>query len=145
MCAAFYLRGAVCRQRVHRVTDTSRVEADDGGLRQSLRRIWSDHLWEQDVDHVNGDSACAGNADSLQLQGATPPPDNLLHFFLGDAVTGTLTLSADIDGWIRVGVDGLQAPHTGAVRSTVGACLLDLETGVVKSEEGTALLYGCTT
>ena len=66
-------------------------------------------------------------------------------FFLGDAVTGTLTLSADIDGWIRVGVDGLQAPHTGAVRSTVGACLLDLETGVVKSEEGTALLYGCTT
>ena len=51
---------------------------DDGGLRRSLRHIWSDHLREQDGDYVHADPACAGNEDSLQRHGATVPPDNLL-------------------------------------------------------------------
>ena len=49
------------------------------GLRRSLRRIWSDHLREQDGDHVHADPARTGNEDSLQRHGATVPPDNLLH------------------------------------------------------------------
>ena len=45
----------------------------------SLRRIWSDHLREQDGDHVHADPARTGNEDSLQRHGATVPPDNPLH------------------------------------------------------------------
>ena len=60
-------------------TVDARAGADDGGLRRSLRRIWSDHLREQDRDHVHADSARTGNEDSLQRHGATVPPDNLLH------------------------------------------------------------------
>ena len=65
--------------RVHRVTVDARVGPDDGGLRRSLRRIWSDHLREQDGDHVHADPARTGNEDSLQRHGATVPSDNLLH------------------------------------------------------------------
>ena len=56
---------------------------DDGGLHRSLRHIWSDHLREQDGDHVHANSTCIGNnnEDSLQRHGATVPPDNLLHLF----------------------------------------------------------------
>ena len=45
--------------------------------------IWSDHLREQDGDHVRADSVCTGNQDSLQHHGETVPPDNLLHLFRG--------------------------------------------------------------
>ena len=69
----------VCGRRVHRVTVDARAGADDGDLRRSLRRIWSDHLREQDGNHVQADPARTGNEDSLQRHGATVPPDNLLH------------------------------------------------------------------
>ena len=36
---------------------------------------------EQDGEHVHADSTCTGNADTLPRQGATVPPDNLLHLF----------------------------------------------------------------
>ena len=61
------------------VSRSPRAGADDGGLRRSLRRIWSDHLREQDGDHVHADPARTGNEDSLQRHGATVPLDNLLH------------------------------------------------------------------
>ena len=64
---------------MHRVTVDARAGADDGGLRRSLRRFWSDHLREQDGDHVHVDPARTGNEDSLQRHGATLPSDNLLH------------------------------------------------------------------
>ena len=64
---------------MHRVTVDARAGEDDGGLRRSLRRIWSDHLREQDGDHVHADPARTGNEDSLQCHGATVPSDNLLH------------------------------------------------------------------
>ena len=57
----------------------ARAGADDGGLRRSLRRIWSDHLREQDGDHVHADPARTGNEDSLQRHWVTVPSDNLLH------------------------------------------------------------------
>ena len=81
MCAACYLGDVVVRRRVHRVAVATRAGADDGGLRRSLPHIWSDHLREQDGDHVHADSMCTDNEDSLQRQGATGPPDNLLHLF----------------------------------------------------------------
>ena len=64
-----------------RVAVTWRAGADAGGLRRSRRRIWFDHLREQDGDHMHADSACSGNEDSLKRHGATVPPDNLLHLF----------------------------------------------------------------
>ena len=64
---------------LHRVTVAARAGADDGGLRRSLRCIWSDHLREQDGAHVHADPARTGNEDSLQRHGATVPPDNLIH------------------------------------------------------------------
>ena len=64
---------------MHRVTAAARAGADEGGLRRSLWRIWSDHLREQDGDHVHADSARTGDEDSLERHGATVPPDNLLH------------------------------------------------------------------
>ena len=64
---------------MYRVTVAAWAGVDDGGLRRSLRRIWSDHLREQDGDHVDADLARTGNEDSLQRHGATVPPDNLLH------------------------------------------------------------------
>ena len=64
---------------MRRDTVTARAGADDGGLRRSLRRILSDHLREQDGDHVHADLARTGNEDSLQRHGATVPPDNLIH------------------------------------------------------------------
>ena len=48
---------------------------------ESLPRSWSDHLREQDEGHAHADSACTGNADSLQRHGATAPPDNPLYLF----------------------------------------------------------------
>ena len=66
---------------MHRVAVAARVGTDDGGSRRNLRRIWSDHLREQDGDNVHVDSARTGNADSLQGYGAIVPPDNLLHLF----------------------------------------------------------------
>ena len=63
---------------MHRVAVAARAGADDGGLRR-LWHIWSDHLREQDGDHVHADPACTGNEDSLQRHGATVPPDNLPH------------------------------------------------------------------
>ena len=35
------------------VAVAARAGADDGGLRRSLRHIWSDHLREHDGDHVH--------------------------------------------------------------------------------------------
>ena len=78
VCGALF-GDAVCRRRVHRVTVNARAGADDGGLRRSLRRIWSDHLREQDGDHVHDDPARTDNEDSLQRHGATVPSDNLLY------------------------------------------------------------------
>ena len=68
---------------LYEVTVDARAGADDGGLRRSLRRICSDHLREQDGDHVHADPARTGNEDSLQRHGATVPPDNLLHLLVG--------------------------------------------------------------
>ena len=36
---------------------------------------------EQNGDHAYADSACTGNADSVQRHGVTVPPDNLLLLF----------------------------------------------------------------
>ena len=47
----------------------------------SIRRIWSDHIREQDGDRARADSACTGNADSLQRHGEIVLPDNLLRLF----------------------------------------------------------------
>ena len=46
------------------MTVAARAGADDGGLRRSLWRIWSDHLREQDGDHVHADPARTGNEDT---------------------------------------------------------------------------------
>ena len=55
---------------------------DDGGLRRGLWHIiWSDHLREQDEDHVHADSTCTGNTDSLQRHREKLPLDKLLHLF----------------------------------------------------------------
>ena len=81
MCAACYLGDDVCLRRVHRVAVTVRVGVDDGGLRRSLQHIWSDHLREQDGDHMHADSAYTGNAASLQRHGEAVPPNNLFHLF----------------------------------------------------------------
>ena len=66
---------------VHRVAVAPRVGADDGGLRQSLQRIWCHHLREKNGDHVHADSACTGNVDSIQRHGVIVPSDNFLYLF----------------------------------------------------------------
>ena len=66
-----------------------------------------DYLREQEGDHVHADSTCTGNADRLQRQVATAPPDNLLNLFW-DAVTETPNLSAEIDRRIRAGGMGFR-------------------------------------
>ena len=46
---------------VHRVAVAPLIGADDGGLCQSLQRIWCHHLKKKDGNHVHADSACTGN------------------------------------------------------------------------------------
>ena len=64
---------------MYRVAVAAQAGEDDGGLRRSLRHIWSNRLREQDGDHVHADPTCTGNENSRQRHGATVPPDNLLH------------------------------------------------------------------
>ena len=53
----------------HRVVVAARAGADGGGLRRNLRHILSDHLREQDGDHVHANTACIGNEDSPTPRG----------------------------------------------------------------------------
>ena len=76
---------------------------DNCSLCRSLQRIWSGHLRDHNGDHVNAESACTGNADTLQHHGATVPPDNLPSTDLGGTVTETPNLSDEIDRRIRAG------------------------------------------
>ena len=104
---------------MNRVKVAARAGADDGSLRRSLRHIWSDHLREQDGDHVHANPACTGSEDSLPRHGATVPPDNLLHLPGRRNDYNAKPVRRDRPAGPR-GVDGLQALQAGAVRPPEG-------------------------
>ena len=122
---------------MHRVAVAAQAGADDGGVRRSLRHISSDHLREQDGDHVHTDPACTGNEDSLQRHGETVPPDNLLHLF-GRHKTDTPNLSDEIDRRIRAGWMGFKR-YTRELCDRPKASLLPLKPRMVRSEVVEAL------
>ena len=114
---------------MHRVTVAARAGADDGGLRRSLRRIWSDNLREQDGDRVHADPARTGNEDSLQRHGAAVPPDT----YLGGTVTEMPNLSDEIDRRICAGWIGFKR-YKRELYDRPKASLLPLKARMVRSE-----------
>ena len=119
---------------MHRVAVAARAGGDDGGLRRSLEHIWSDHLREQDGDHVHVDSACIGNEDSLQRQGATEQPDNVLPLFGRHR--------GEIDRRTRAGWMSFKR-YKRELLDRPKASLLPLKGRMMKSEVVETLLYGC--
>ena len=113
--------------------------SDDGGLRRSLRRIRSDHLREQDGDHVHTDSTCTCNADSLQRHGAAVPPDNLLHLVGRRRHWNSKPIGRYRPADPR-GVDELPALHAGALRSPEGkSAVLEGPDGEIRGSRGSPI------
>ena len=71
----------------------ARVGTDEWRSSSKSSALWSAHLREQDGDNVRVDSACTGNADSLQHHGATVPPGNLFTCLEGAFVMEILGIT----------------------------------------------------
>ena len=129
---------------MHRVAVAARAGADDGGLRRSLRHIWSDHLREQDGDHVHADLACTGNEDIVFNATGHQYRQTTYFTYSGGTATETPNLSDDIDRRIRAGWMGFKRIKR-ELYDRPKASLLSLKAWMVRSEVVEALLYGCVT
>ena len=114
-----------------------------GRLRRSLWHIWSNHLREQDGDHMHADPASPAtkivfNATGQQYRQTTS------FIYLGGTETETPNLSDEIDRRIRAGWMGFKR-YKRELYDRPKTSLLHLEARIVRSEVVEALLYRCAT
>ena len=128
---------------MHRVAVAAQAGADDDGLRRSLRHIWSDHLRQQDGDHMHADTRAPATKIVLNATGQEYRQTTSFAY-LGCTVTATPNPSDEIDRRIRAGWMGFKR-YTRELYDSQKTSLQPLKAWMVSSEVVEALLHGCTT